>query len=342
MTVEELAARLGGQLEGGDASISITGVSAIAESGPGHVTFLGNPKYAAQLESCAASAALVSPAYAGQFAGSRIRVPDPSMAFVEVVKIFMPPPVRHAPGIHPTAVVADGVQIGEEVSVGPHAVLEPGARVGDRSIIGASCFLGHGASVGADCHLYPNVCVREHCRIGDRVIVHAGCVIGSDGFGFSLVEGRHQKIPQVGIVEIDDDVEIGANTTIDRARFGRTWIQEGTKIDNLVQIAHNVVIGKHSLVIAQTGIAGSTTLGTYVTLAGQVGVAGHLHLADRSIVAAQAGVGRDLEPGEMMWGSPAVPMRQRKENVVHQKHLGDLFKRVKALEKKQDAGTGQA
>ncbi len=340
VTAPELAAKIGGRLEGPADGPPITGVSAIAESGPEHVTFLGNPKYAAKLDACPARAALVPETYRGGFAGARIVVEDPSLAFVEVVKMFLPPPVGYSPGVHPTAVVAPDATLGDAVVIGPHVVIEPGAKVGDRTILGAGTYLGHGASVGADSHIYPRVTIREHCRIGARAIIHSGVVIGSDGFGFSLVEGRHRKIPQVGMVQIDDDVEIGANTTIDRARFGRTWIQEGTKIDNLVQVAHNVVVGKHSLLVAQAAIAGSTTLGNYVTLAGQVGVAGHLHLADRSIVAAQGGVGRDLEEGEVMWGSPALPMRQQKELIIHWKNLGKLFKRVKAIEQSraEDAG----
>ena len=269
-------------------------------------------------------------------------VEDPSLAFVEVVQLFLPPPVRHEPGIHPTAVVAAEAEIGEGVAIQPHAVIEPGVRVGDRTIIGAHAYLGHGVSIGSDCQLHSSVSVREHCRIGNRVLIHAGVVIGSDGFGFALVEGRHQKIPQVGIVQVDDDVEIGANTTIDRARFGRTWIQEGVKIDNLVQIAHNVVIGKHSLIVAQAGLAGSVTLGNYVTLAGQVGVAGHLRLGDGAIAAAQSGIGRNVEKGEVVWGSPALPMRQEKEIFACKKRLGELFKRVKRLEKAGAAPPPQA
>lgn len=335
MTIEELASRLGGQLEGGEPSLQLTAVSGIMEAGPGHVTFLANPKYTAKLDRCLASAALVPLTYSGGFPGAKIRVADPSSSFVEVVKIFLPPPIEREPGLHPSALLPEDAQLGEDVTIGAFVVLEPGVIVGDRSVVGAYSYLGHGVSVGRDCLLHPRVTVREHCRIGDRAVIHCGAVIGSDGFGYNFNNGTHEKIPQVGIVEIDDDVEIGANTTIDRARFGRTWIQSGTKIDNLVQIAHNVVIGKHSLVIAQTGIAGSTTLGSNVTLAGQTGIAGHLHLGDRSVVAAQGGVGRNLEPGEMMWGSPAVPMRQRKETVVYQKRLGELFQRVKTLEKNQ-------
>lgn len=322
-------------MEGNETGVPIGGVSAIAEAGPDHVTFLGNPKYTARLDACPALAALVPATYQGNFAGARIVVDDPSLSFVEVVKLFLPAPVRHVPGVHPAAVVAPDARIGEDVTIGPHVVVESGVTIGDRSVLVANVYLGHGVSVGADCHFYPNVTVREHCRLGDRVVVHSGVVIGSDGFGFALNDGRHQKIPQVGIVQIDNDVEIGANSTIDRARFGRTWIQEGTKIDNLVQIAHNVVVGKHCLLVAGVAIAGSTTLGNYVTLAGQVGVAGHLHLADRSIVGAQGGIGRDLEVGEVMWGSPALTMRKQKELVVHWKNLGHLYKRVKALEQAQ-------
>jgi UDP-3-O-[3-hydroxymyristoyl] glucosamine N-acyltransferase len=200
-------------------------------------------------------------------------------------------------------------------------------------VIGAGSYIGHESMIGASCLIYANVTVRERTRIGARVIIHSGAVIGADGFGFEFVDGHYQKIPQIGIVQIDDDAEIGANTTIDRARFGRTWIQEGVKIDNLVQIAHNVIIGKHSIIAAQTGISGSTRVGEKVMMAGQVGVIGHLTIDDNTIIAAQSGISKDL-PGGAWFGSPAVPLSEAKRQIAWTHRLGKLFDRVKAIEKK--------
>src|SRR5260370_1229242 len=191
----------------------------------------------------------------------------------------------------------------------------------------------HPSSIVSSCRIYPHATIRERSRIGSRVIIHGGVVIGADGFGFEFVGNRHKKIPQLGIVQIDDDVEIGANTTIDRARFGRTWIQEGVKIDNLVQIAHNVIIGKHSIIAAQTGISGSTCVGEKVMMAGQVGIIGHLTIEDNTIIAAQSGISKDL-PGGAWFGSPAVPLPEAKRQIAWIHRLGKLFDRVKAIEKK--------
>ena len=244
-----------------------------------------------------------------------------------------PKPIVFTAGIHPTAVVDPTAKIGNDVSIQPHAVIESGAEIGDNTVIGAGSYVGHETIIGASCLIYANVTIRERTRIGARVIIHSGAVIGADGFGFEFVEGRYQKIPQIGIVQIDDDAEIGANTTIDRARFGRTWIQEGVKIDNLVQIAHNVIIGKNSIIAAQTGISGSTRVGEKVMMAGQVGVIGHLTIDDNTVIAAQSGISKDL-PGGPWFGSPAVPLPQAKRQIAWIHRLGKLFDRVKAIEKK--------
>jgi UDP-3-O-[3-hydroxymyristoyl] glucosamine N-acyltransferase len=234
--------------------------------------------------------------------------------------------------VHPTAVVGRDVILGEGVSVQPFVVIEDGARIGANTVLGAHGYVGHAASIGADCQIAPRVTVGARCVIGNRVIIHSGTVLGSDGFGFELSGGRHVKIPQIGIVQIDDDVEIGANVAIDRARFGRTWIQEGTKIDNLVQIAHNVVVGKHCLIVSQVGISGSTRLGNYVTLAGQVGVVGHIEIGDQTIVAAQSGVTKGIGPKQVAFGYPAMPLREAKEQLAHIGRLPKLYARVKKLE----------
>src|SRR5439155_22683693 len=232
-----------------------------------------------------ASAVFVPPDFAEPINAAQIRVSNPTKAFEEVVLKFAPKPITFTPGIHPSAVVDPSVQIGDRVSIQPLAVIEAGAKIGDDTIIGAGSYVGHETIIGSACHIYPHVTIRERSRIGSCVIIHSGVVIGADGFGFEMIDGRHQKIQQLGIVQIDDDVEIGANTTLDRARFGRTWIQQGVKIDNLVQVAHNVVIGKHSVVAAQTGISGSTRVGEYVQMAGQVGIVGHVEIADGSMIA---------------------------------------------------------
>ena len=296
---------------------------------------------AAASASTPATAALVPLDFAEEIPPVAIRVANPSLAFSKLIEKFAPAPVRFAPGIHPTAFIGQGVEIGEGVSIQPFTVIEDGASVGAGTVIGAHGYLGHGAKVGADCLLHPRVTVGARCVVGSRVILHSGVVLGSDGFGYEFSGGKHVKIPQTGIVQIDDDVEIGANTTIDRARFGRTWIGEGTKIDNLVQIAHNVVIGRHSLVVALTGIAGSVRIGNYVTIAGQVGIVGHIEIGDQVTVAAKSGISKNIPAKEVVWGSPSLPMREAKEQLAYIRRLPKLYDRVKNLEsREQNAGTG--
>ena len=246
---------------------------------------------------------------------------------------FAPKPITFAAGIHPSAVVDRSAQLGERVSIQPHAVVEAGARIGDDTIIGAGSYVGHETTIGSACLIYPRVTIRERSRIGSRVIIHSGAVIGADGFGFEMVDDRQQKIQQLGIVQIDDDVEIGANTTIDRARFGRTWIRQGVKIDNLVQIAHNVVIGKDSVIVAQSGISGSTRVGQRVMMGGQVGIVGHLEIGDGTAIGAQSGVSKSTRGGAW-FGSPAVPLAEAKQQIAWIHRLGKLFARVKEIENK--------
>ena len=213
-------------------------------------------------------------------------------------------------------------------------VIEAGAKIGTRSIIEAQCFIGQQTSLGEDCHLHPQVTVRERCRIGNRVTLQCGVVIGADGFGYEFRDGKQQKIPQTGTVQIDDDVEIGANSAVDRARFGRTWIQRGTKIDNLVQIGHNVTIGEHCILCAQVGISGSTRIGNYVTLAGKVGLSGHIEIGDQVMIGAMSGLAKNVPPKTIMFGAPAQPIREYKENYALLKNIRKLYNRVKALEAK--------
>jgi UDP-3-O-[3-hydroxymyristoyl] glucosamine N-acyltransferase len=331
-TLKELAALCGGELRG-DPALEIDGAASLSEAAAGEITFYADPRYLARLRQTRASAVFVPLDFSEQTAAAQIRVANPSKAFEQVVLKLAPKPIAFTPGIHPTAVVDPTAKIGRGISIQPHAVIESGATIGDNAVIGTGSYIGHDSIIGASCLIYANVTIRERTRIGARAIIHSGAVIGADGFGFEFVEGRYQKIPQIGIVQIDDDVEIGANTTIDRARFGRTWIQEGVKIDNLVQIAHNVIIGKHSIIAAQTGISGSTRVGEKVMMAGQVGVIGHLTIEDNTIIAAQSGISKDL-PGGAWFGSPAVPLPEAKRQIAWIHRLGKLFDRVKAIEKK--------
>ena len=333
LTLDELAALVGGQLCFGDNSRRISGVAAIEEATPSDVTFLGNPKYAPALRTSRAGVALVPVDFAGESLPPVIRVTNPSLAFARLVERFSPAPVSYAPGVHATAVLGNGVVLGEGVSIQPYAVLEAGVRVGAGTVIGAHCFLGQEAEVGSGCLLHPRVTVAQRCRIGDRVILHSGCVVGSDGFGFEMLDGQHVKIPQVGNVVIEDDVEIGANATLDRARFGRTRVGKGTKIDNLVQVAHNVEIGRNCLIVSQVGISGSTRLGDHVVLAGQVGVVGHIQIADKVVVGAQSGVSKSLPASGMYMGSPAVPAEEYREQVALIRRLSKWVERVLRLEK---------
>ena len=331
-TLQQLAELSGGELRG-DPAQKITGAAALLEAVPGEITFYADPRYMARLKKTRASAIFVPLDFSEPTAAAQIRVANPSKAFEQVVLKLAPRPITFAPGIHSTAVVDPSALLGKDVSIQPHAVLEGKVKIGNGTVIGAGSYVGHESVIGESCLIYPNVTIRERTHIGARVIIHGGAVIGADGFGFELVEGRYKKIPQVGIVQIDDDVEIGANTTIDRARFGRTWIQEGVKIDNLVQIAHNVVIGKHSIIAAQTGVSGSTRVGEKVMMAGQVGVIGHLVIDDNTVIAAQSGISKDL-PGGAWFGSPAVPLPEAKRQIAWIHRLGKLFDRVKAIEKK--------
>jgi UDP-3-O-[3-hydroxymyristoyl] glucosamine N-acyltransferase len=322
----------GGELHG-DPEREISGAASLAEAAVDEIAFYSDPRYGSLLRKTRAAAVFVPLNFSDTISAAQIRVANPSKAFEQVVLKFAPNPISFAAGVHSSAIVDPSVKLGNRVSIQPHAVIEAAVRIGDDTVVGAGSYIGHESVIGASCVIYPNATIRERTRIGARVIIHSGAVIGADGFGFEFVEKRHEKIPQLGIVQIDDDVEIGANTTIDRARFGRTWIQEGVKIDNLVQVAHNVVIGRHSIIAAQTGISGSTRVGEYVTMAGQVGIVGHVTIGDRTVLAAQSGVSKDI-PGGVWFGYPAAPLPEAKRQVAWVHRLGKLFDRVKAIEKK--------
>jgi UDP-3-O-[3-hydroxymyristoyl] glucosamine N-acyltransferase len=335
-TVRSLADHVGGTVIGDGADSVITGIADLRSAQPDQISFLGNSKYEPLALASKAAAILVSPKDAPRFSFTRIVVDSPSGAFGKISSLFAPPPVRDEPGVHPTAVVAADVVMGEGVSVQANAVISAGVRLGARSVVGANCFVGEGSTIGDDTRLYPLVTVRERSVIGARVLIYSGAVIGSDGFGYDFdpKSGRHVKIAHTGYVQIDDDAEIGANSTIDRGRFGKTHIGEGAKIDNLVMIAHNVTVGAHSIIVAQTGISGSTSLGRYVTLAGQVGLAGHLTVGDRATITAQSGLNKDVPAGAVLAGHHAMPLRESLKIEALMRRLPELVERLKALEEK--------
>jgi len=334
LTLSELARWIDGDIVRGGLDSSFTGMAALDAAGPCDVSFLGNEKYHAQFLQTKAGAVIVPRGQSGGPEGAAIiAVDNPTLAFSTVVRHFAAASRSFMPGISPQASVDPTAALDPaKVRVHAGAVIMAGASVGDGSEIGPNCVIGENAVIGRDCHLMASTTVRERCVLGDRVILQPGAVIGSDGYGYELVDGRHVKIDQVGIVEIGDDVEIGANSTIDRARFGKTLIGEGTKIDNLVQIGHNCVIGKHCLIVALVGISGSTRLGDYVTVAGQVGMAGHVTVGDKATLAARTGVNASLPGGEIYAGNPAQPFRDEMKLRAQVRRLPRLIERVKALE----------
>lgn len=334
-TAEQIAALTRPQSARGACHVPIRGIAALSEAVPGDLSFLGNGKYKAQVASSRASLILVPTDFEGEPAADQqflfVENPSASLAIIcgRIEQSLWPKPT---PGIHPSAVVAPNAVIHPSATIGPLCVVEPGAVIGERAHLQAQVFVGRAAQIGPECWLMPGVTVTAECRLGARVRLHAGVVVGSDGFGYEFTQGRHEKVPQVGHVVIGDDVEIGANSTLDRARFSRTEVGAGTKIDNLVQIAHNVVIGRHCLICAQVGIAGSTTLGDYVVLGGQAGLAGHLKLGQGARVGGGAGVTADVAAGAYVNGHPAMPYMLERRIAVLQQRLPELFRRVSTLE----------
>jgi len=330
--IEEIAALVGGSIAGNYQG-ELTGVSSLKEAMSTDVAFLGNDKYINQVLPSKAGVVLVPPTFKEPPPEGRawIVCENPSAEFSKVIAVFTPEPVKYEQGIHERACIAEGAMVAADASVGACAVISKGVRIGARTVICPGVFVGENAIIGEDCLIYPNVTIRERCVLGNRVTLHAGVVIGADGFGYDSGPQGHVKVPQVGIVQIDDDVEVGANSTIDRARFGRTWIKQGTKIDNLVQVGHNVQVGRACLLVAQCGVSGSTVLGDGVILAGQAGVVGHLNLGDGTIVMAQAGVTKDSSPKAILFGSPAQDRRDYARQMVHIGRIEGLLADVKAL-----------
>jgi UDP-3-O-[3-hydroxymyristoyl] glucosamine N-acyltransferase len=333
-TAAEIATLLGGEVFG-DSSVVLTGFAPAGSAVGGDLTFAENEIYFTRAEQSAAAAILVD----GKFTSQQkvlIRVPDARIAFAKVLPLFFPEP-EFTGGIHSSSVVDESAQIDPTAHVGPCCVIGQNVRIGAGAVLEGSNFVSADCHLGVEVHLFPSVVLYPRTSIGNRVRIHAGTVIGSDGFGYVLDGGGHRKVPQIGHVIIHDDVEIGANVTIDRGALGATIIGKGTKIDNLVQIAHNVVIGENCLLVAQVGIAGSTKLGNFVTLAGQVGLAGHLKVGNRATVAAQSGVMHDIGDGQKWFGTPAQPDRQMKRQLLALQQLPDLIRRVNELEKQSAA-----
>ncbi len=328
----ELAKQLNAELVG-DASLQLTGVSKIEEASGDEITFIANKTYLKYLPDTHAGAVILETIPDGEAERRTYFVtPEPYRAFLATLHHFHPEVERPAPGIHPSAVVADDAVIADGVTVGPQCVIESSAKIGANTILRAQCFVGRDVIIGEDCLFHSRVTVRELCEIGNRVIIQDGAVIGSDGFGFAPGEEGYTKIPQVGNVVIEDDVEIGANTTIDRATLGKTVIRRGVKLDNLVQIAHNVEIGENTVFAAQVGIAGSTKVGARSMYGGQVGLAGHIRMSDGVLIAAQSGVHKDPGPNKVIGGTPAVDIRDWQRSVAAVNKLPAALRRLKKLE----------
>ncbi len=336
-TLAQLAARVGGDVVG-KGELRVTGIRPLEEAGPEHLSFYHNRRYLEAARASKAGALLV--AEAALFPGRTLLVRrDPYVALAELLELFYPAPAP-APGVHPSAVVAPSARIGEGASVGPHATVGEGAVVGERAVLGPGCVVGEHAEVGDDTVLRANVVIEAGCRVGARCLLHAGVVVGSDGYGFATVGGVHRKVPQVGIVVIEDDVEIGANCTIDRATLGETRIGRGCKLDNLVHVGHNVQVGEHSLLVAQVGISGSTKLGHHVVMAGQSGAVGHIRIGDGTVVTAKTGVTEDTPPGAMVSGFPSRPHKQWLRALANLYSLEELRRTVKRLEAALSTGGG--
>jgi len=332
MKLSEIAAQIQARLEGpGDTEIS--SVASLAEAGPGEISFLTDRRYAEQAAASQAAAIIVPDDFNSDVKAARLYVKDVNNALEQILVLFGPRDVKPLCGVHPSADIAEGAALGKNVSVGAYAVIGKRVTVGDGTTISAGCILESNVRMGSNCYLAPNVVIRWGCVVGNQVIINANCTIGTDGFGYRLVQGQHRKIPHIGIVVIEDDVEIGANCCLDRAKIGKTVVGRGTKIDNLVQIAHNVQIGRHCVIAAQVGIAGSSQLGDYVALGGQVAVSDHVKLGNGVMVGGQCGIISEVESGAKIMGSPHRPIRSffREQSLL--KKLPEMAREIKQLRK---------
>lgn len=328
-TAEHIAQEMQGTVEG-DGSVVLTGFAPAHVAKAGDLTFAENESYLARAEQSAAAAILVDGTLKST-AKVLIRVSNARIAFAKALTLFYPEPA-FTPGIHPTAVIAKSAEIDPTAYIGPNCVIGENVKIGARVVLDGLIFVGDNSQIGEESHLFPQVSLYPRTQIGRRVRLHSGTIVGADGFGYVMDKGEHRKVPQAGWVSIQDDVELGANVTVDRGTLGPTVIGKGTKIDNLVQVGHNVTIGEHCILISQVGVAGSTKLGNYVTLAGQVGIAGHLKIGDKVIVGAQSGVMTDIPEGEKWLGAPARPDRQMKRQMIALQQLPELLRRIQQLE----------
>jgi len=331
-TLREIAQLIDGEVVGNGNTV-ITGVCGIKEAQAGDITFLANPKYLPFIDKTLASAIITSREVKNA-SKPIIRTEDPSLAFARIVSSLMPSEARHPRGIHQSVILGKNVSLGPNTAIGAYVVIGDDTEIGDNTIIYPGCFIGHNTKIGNDTLIYSNVSIRENVTIGSKVIIHSGTVIGSDGFGFATIKGEHHKIPQLGTVVIENDVEIGSNVSIDRARFDKTLIGRGTKIDNLVHIAHNVIVGENSLIIAQAGISGSTIIGRGATLAGQAGLVGHITVGDGAIIAAQAGVTKSVPANTTVSGYPAREHSKALKVDACVQNLPKLYETIKELKKK--------
>jgi len=333
MTLAEIAVFLGGTIIGAD-DVTISNIRSIEEANDGDITFIANKKYLKQLNLSKASAFIASPQTQVQ-GKNLIIVADPYAAFGKLLSLFYP--LDHGRShVDADAYIEDGAEVSPESTIFPRAFISKGAKIGRGSVVYPGVFIGRNVSIGEDSIIYANVTVYHSCIIGSRVILHSGVVIGADGFGFASPGGGNNKIPQVGFVQIDDDVEIGANTTIDRATLGKTWIQRNVKIDNLVQIAHNVVIGENSVIVAQVGISGSTKLGKGVVIGGQTGIVGHINIGDNVMIAADSKIHKDIRSGEIVGGALQLPLKEWLTVEACQIRLPEMRAKLKDLVKKVD------
>ncbi len=335
LTLAELVELTQGALIQEGSQSEFSAIAALDDAGESDISFLGNEKYISDFLETKAGVVLV-PLQLNERPSdvALIEVDNPSFSFGEIIKQFSQRSRGESIGVHPAAYVADDVVLDRtKVTVRAGAIVESGCVIGEGTVIGAGAVLAENVKVGGDCYIQANATIREYCQLGDRVILQPGCVIGSDGYGYEFVDGEHKKVDQVGIVILEDDVEIGANTTIDRARFGKTVIGKGTKIDNLVQIAHNVTTGKHCLVVSQTGIAGSTHLGDYVTVAAQVGITGHLKIGDKATLLARAGVTKSIDGNQVYMGNPVRPVQDEQKKRASIARLPKMMKEFRSLKK---------
>lgn len=317
----------------GDPEFRVRGLGPLESAAPDELSFLTDSRYRDMVSECRAGALIVS-SHFRELEFNLLIADNPYLALAKAANLFFSHRTDDF-AVHPSAIISEGVRHGEHISVGPFASIGEDCVIGEGTRIGGGCYIGRGVHIGADCLIHPRAVILDNCVVGDRVIIHSGVVIGADGFGFAQDEqGRHHKIPQMGIVQIDEDVEIGANTTIDRATFGRTWIKRGAKIDNLVMIAHNVVVGEDTVLVGQAGVSGSTSIGDHVMLGGQVGIAGHLEIGDRAKIGAKGGIMRSVLPDQVIVGSPGLPREEFFRNFVNVQRLPRLQEELKRLREK--------